>query len=254
MVDERTMEYILLPFQDEQMSSHRRARRPMRQVELPLRTWGGRRPGAGRKPKGSCAGVPHRLRPEHKERHPVHVTLRVTRGLPSLRGQSLFNALRPALAKSSHASFRLVHLSVQSDHVHLVVEAQSKASLSRGIAGLSIRMARSINRELGRCGRVLADRYHARPLTTPRDVRHCLVYVLMNFKKHRKHIHVASCGVDGMSSAPWFDGWKESPKQRDPPDNTAGQDPLVRPARTWLARTGWRRHGLIRLTEQPSPP
>jgi hypothetical protein len=70
----------------------------------------------------------------HDERQPVHVTLRAGRRLPSLRKQSIFVALRRALARTSREWFRVVQFSVQTDHVHLVVEATDKMALSRGMA------------------------------------------------------------------------------------------------------------------------
>jgi hypothetical protein len=113
-------------------------------------------------------------------------------------------------------------------------------ALSGGIRGLAIRLARAVNRALRRRGRVWADRYHARALTTPKAVRHALVYVLANF---RKHLHSAT-GIDPCSSAPWFTGWRVP--------RTAGADPPpVAVARTWLARIGWRRHGLLDVAERP---
>jgi hypothetical protein len=93
------------------------------QQALEFRTWGGRRLGAGRKPIGSKPGVPHRPRPIHCSRHPVHVTLRVAPGLPSMRNQVLFTVLRRGLACASRSWFRLIHFSVQTNHVHLLVEA-----------------------------------------------------------------------------------------------------------------------------------
>jgi putative transposase len=233
----------------------KRQRRPV-QLELPMRTWGGKRAGAGRKPASGRAGVPHRARPMHSKRHPIHVTMRAERRVPNLRRQGLFAELRRDFGRASRASFRVVHFSVQSNHVHLLVEANDRASLSRGIAGLAIRLARSINRVLSRRGQVWGDRYHARALRTAREVRHALVYVLMNFKKHGG---VATHRVDAMSSAAWFDGWKPSPRGRDPtgsrwgaPCHLAENDaaPVWRP-RTWLARKGWRRHGRIGQDEHP---
>jgi hypothetical protein len=110
------------------------------------------------------------------------------------------------------------------------------------VRGLAIRLARAVNRVLGRRGRVWADRYHARALTSPRAVRHALVYVLMNF---RKHLDTAT-GVDPCSSAPWFEGWRHPWRMVG-----LGPPPVAR-ARTWLASAGWRRHGLIRLDERPA--
>ncbi len=210
-----------------------------RQLEL-IRTWGGRRTGAGRKPAPGRRAVPHRARPLHEGRCPVHVTMRATARLVSLRNDGTFVALRGALLAASNETFRVVHFSVQPDHVHLLVEADDHSSFRRGLQGFAIRAARAVNRALGRCGRVWSDRYHARILATPREVRNALVYVLANWKKHVR----GARGLDPRSSAMWFRGWNIA--MRD--DRADG--PVAR-ARTWLMRVGWRRHGLIDMDEAP---
>jgi putative transposase len=213
-----------------------------RQLSLPApRTWGGKRKGAGAKPRSGRPGTPHCARPVHKAAHPVHVTLRARRDLPSLRQPTLFLAVKGSIAKGSRDSFRILHFSVQSDHLHMMVEATDAGSLSAGARGLCIRIARAINKTLGRCGRVWGDRYHARALKTPREVRNGLVYVMMNIKKHHRG---RWRGLDPCSSAAWFDGF------RDPPAMTAVPCPVAPPA-TWLAREGWRRHGLIATGDCP---
>jgi len=152
-----------------------------------FRTWGGARSGAGRKPNGRRSGVSHLRRPAHAERHPLHVTLRIRAGLPALREHELFIEVRRALvAGRERFGFRLVHFSVQRDHLHLLAEAASRRALSRGVQGLSVRVARAVNRRLQRHGKVFADRYHARALKTPRSVRWALRYVLLNVRKHER--------------------------------------------------------------------
>src|SRR5437870_728931 len=204
------------------------------QLELRARTRGGKRPGAGRKPSGLRVGVPHRTRPPHHAPHPVHVTLRVQHGLPSLRSDVLFATVRRGLSQASRGGLRLVEFSVQRDHVHLLVEAVDVRVLSRGLQGLAIRIAKGVNRVLGRRGRVWSDRFHARALRTPREVRNALVYVLHNWKKHVP----GARGLDWRSSAIWFQGW------RVPIESMKGMSPVVAP-RSWLAAIGWRRLGLI---------
>ena len=160
------------------------ARRRPRQLDLPVPpTWGGRRPGAGRKPTAGRAGVWHIRRPHADHGYPVLVTLRGDRQLPSLRAEATFPRLRRALALSNRANFRVVHFSVQTDHIHLVVEADGRKALTKGIQGLAGRCARAINRASKRHGRVWSDRYHRRPLRTPREMRAAIVYVLQNFRK-----------------------------------------------------------------------
>src|SRR5262245_8096651 len=215
-------------------------KRTSRQLELLKRTWGGRRAGAGRKPSSDRGGVPHRRRPAHDPRCPVHATLRVRAGLPSLRRDDAFGATRAALTKASHDRFRVLHFSVQTDHVHLLLEGDGHIALRRGLQGLAIRVAKAVNRALGRRGKLWADRYHARALATPREVRHALVYVLQNVRKHFRGVP----GIDLRSSARWFSGWRTSIIV--PPEAS----PVAR-ARTWLASVGWRRLGLLDIDEAP---
>jgi REP element-mobilizing transposase RayT len=217
------------------------------QRDLPFRTWGGLRAGAGRKPVGPRAGVPHVVRPDHRARHPVHVTLHAVQRFPSLRRQIVFIELRRALARSSSKRFSVVHFSVQPDHVHLLVEAADKLTLSRGASGLAIRLARAANAVLRRRGRVWGDRYHARALSSPREVRHALVYVLTNWRKHIP----AARGLDPCASARWFDGWRNDEGSLCARPARTTDEPPVAPARTWLGAVGWRRHGLIDIRERP---
>jgi hypothetical protein len=153
----------------------------------------------------------------------------------------IFGSVRAALARCSRSEFRLVQYSVQSNHVHLIVEASDRKSLSRGVHGMAVRVARAINRSLTRRGPVWSERYHSRALQTPRETRFALRYVLFNF---RKHGHRALSGLDPCSSGAWFDGFRE----RLPP---AQGPPVVVRARTWLARRGWRRIGLLSVLDAP---
>lgn len=184
----------------------------------------------------------HDERASHVARLPVLVTLRAAAGVPSLRSIALFAAIRESVARRDDTRFRVLHFSVQQDHVHAIVEADSYADLTHGIRSLTIRLALAIKR-VARIGKVWGDRYHARALTTPREVRHAIGYVLLNFRKHLR----APAGVDPRSSGPWFDGWaRPPPPPRDPRPTSA--------PRTWLASVGWRRHGLLGVDEGPDPP
>jgi len=205
--------------------------------------WGGRRKGSGRKPKGERAGVPHDVRAPLASRFPVQVTMRVKAGLPSLRGLREYAALRGAIrAGCERGGFRLVHYSVQSNHLHLIVEGGCRSMLSRGVQGLTIRMARALNRLWRRAGSVFADRYHDRILRSPSEVWNALRYVLCNARKHGAWN--SRTRPDPCSSGGWFDGWNEmEPEEVVPP-------PTAR-ARTWLLGEGWRRFGMISIGAAP---
>jgi REP element-mobilizing transposase RayT len=223
-----------------------RTRRSPVQQRLPGTSgWGGKRDGAGRKP-GPHPRTLHRARPAHSERHPVHLTLRSRREAGSLRTPRVYFALLAALAAAQRDGFRIAQYSAQEDHLHLIVEATDGLALERGVRGLLVRVARAVNRVIGRRGSLWADRYHRRDLRTPREVRHALAYVLCNARKHHAGVPV----LDRCSSAAWFDGWRTPPVAAVTAalgENAASQPEHVpvRAARTWLLTVGWRRHGLL---------
>jgi hypothetical protein len=152
-------------------------------------------------------------------------------------------------------SFRIVHFSVQWDHVHLIVEASDRRALSSGVMSVAIRIARYVNELVGRRGRFWADRWHGRELASPREVRNALVYVLANFRKHERA--KLSLGIDAFSSAVRFDGFRGHVRgaalPRAGPAFHHAFEPLVvvSESMTWLGAKGWRRAGLIGVDEAP---
>jgi putative transposase len=188
------------------------------QLDLPLRTWGGKRKHAGRKPNGSRALVSRDKRPV-LNRHPVHATMRVLPEIPSLR--VLNGWVRSALlAGADQPGFRLIHFSIQGNHLHVIVEAEDTVRLSRGMQGLAVRISHAVNRALSReRGKVFSDRYHAHVLRTQRETRNAIAYVIENFRRHRAE--------GGRPVAPSFED----------PHTSAALDPGALPSpRFWLLR------------------
>ncbi len=167
------------------------------------------------------------------------ITTRLVDGLPNLRRERTIALLRGALAAGADRfGFRLVEYSIQTNHLHFVAEGEDARPIARGMQGLLVRVAKALNRHWSRRGKVLVDRYHARILSTPREVRNALVYVLQNARKHSAQL----TGVDACSSGPWFQGWL---------DRIARGPSPIASARSWLLAQGWRRAGLISVNEAP---
>ena len=228
-----------------------RPRRPSGQLKLSMNTWGGRRKGAGR-PRKEGSGPPHRSRSPVASRFPVHLCLKIEKALPSLRRQKARSVLEACFRDGKERDgFRLIHYSIQHHHLHLIAEAQGALALSRGVRGLSIRIARHLNRLWDRKGRVFAERYFARTLKTPREVRNALRYVLLNGARHdaARGVLIARGGLDPYSSARTFDGFRGL----EPQVLSAAKSPVAK-ARTYLLCRGWRVHGLISLSDVPALP
>jgi REP element-mobilizing transposase RayT len=216
---------------------------------------GGRRHGAGRKP-GPNPRLLHRPRDAFARPVPAHVTLRLLPKLLSLRTVPVVREIEATFANGrERLDFRLVHYSLQGNHAHLIVEARDPDALGRGMMAIGSRLARAVNRVMGRSGRVLADRYHVRLLPTPKEVRNAIRYVLLNARHHVAKAQAASLKrvwrLDPASSSKWFDGWRSDVvTDADRADPLRSRSPVAR-ARTWLLAVGWRRHGLLHPADVP---
>jgi REP element-mobilizing transposase RayT len=194
----------------------------------------------------------HRSREDFRRAVPAHVTLRLVKGLRSLRTVRIVHQIERTFADGcARPGFRLVHYSLQGNHAHLIVEAQDRSALGRGMMAIGSRLARAVNRVEGRRGPVLADRYHVRLLPTPSEVRNALRYVLLNARHHSTIRRLGSrdaARLDPASSGRWFDGWKR--REVEDEEETIRKRSVAR-ARTWLLTVGWRRHGLLDPTDVP---
>jgi putative transposase len=199
-------------------------------MQLPLRAaqskgWGGRRAGAGR-PRRRDPGNPHRARPSLKATVPLHVTLRVVRGIESLREPRVWKAVVQAF-RDGAARFetRVVHFSVMSNHIHMLVETRDRRSLSAAMKGLGVRIARRVNVATDRRGRLIGERYHVRQLRTPTQVKHALHYV-----RHNRRLHLAESNI------------RLHPDWVDPCSSDGIKHRVALPGpETWLLAEGWQR-------------
>jgi hypothetical protein len=228
-----------------------------------IKTRGGNRRGAGRPPKGARAGSPHKERPFHDARYPVHVVLRAVRAVGNLRRRCVYHAIRKATRTTARREgFRIVHLSIQRDHMHLLVEARDKAALASGMQGFQISAAKHLNVAISkerpgapRRGAVFPDRYHPVVITSPTQARHALSYVINNWRKHQEDRSAITCGwdVDWFSSAPLFGDWQEHGGKAVLLEHPPSYDPLlVQPPQTWLLSAGWKVSGSISYRTVPS--
>ncbi len=203
----------------------------------------GRPPGARRAPA-------HKKRPEIEGRYPVHITMRVVGAVARLRTPKAYRAVRRALMMlmNRRDDFRVVHVSLQTNHIHLLGEADGKLALSRGMQGFQISAAKYLNRELSRehgerrRGQVFSDRYFAVQVKTVTGVRNALNYVLNNWRKHERdqvETGLYEGRIDRYSTGALFIGWKERSHAVVLPDN---YEPLiVSAARSWLINEGYKR-------------
>jgi REP element-mobilizing transposase RayT len=223
-----------------------------RHIQQELFRRGGKRRRAGRKPKGARAGSRHQVRPTIKPNQALHIVMRVVREVGSMRRRELYKAMRDAtITAALRERFRIVHVSIQRNHVHMLVEADNKLALARGMQGFQISAARNVNTVLGdRCrrrrGPVFADRYHLEVITSPTRAHRAIAYVLCNWRKHDEDQRglASTWLVDPFSSGISFPGWKEL--EGTPwmwPMRETYEPLVVRRPSSWLLREGWKLGG-----------
>ena len=154
----------------------------LRQLALDLEAasrWGGARRGAGESP-AVCDGI----RTDAGRRWPraIRVTSRsrFSETFPRCGRNDSWPSWSGAGARCvERGRFRLVHFSIQGDHVHMVVEASQRTGIcARGLKSVAARFARARESSVSARGRVLADRCHVHVLRSPREVRNVIAYVL----------------------------------------------------------------------------
>ncbi len=192
----------------------------MKQIVLQLPQRGGKRKGAGRKRKAPRPRVSHKARPRFEKAAAVLATLRVAKGVWNLRSRRCFGVIERSFADARERfGLRIIEFSVLGNHLHLVVEADSSRSLSRGMQGLCVRIARGLNRVMERHGTIFDDHYHARLLHSPTLLVRAIAYVLGNHEHH----YGPSRGDDPFSSL------------------ACHRPAVLSSPKTWLIRQGWRR-------------
>jgi putative transposase len=158
-------------------------------------------------------------RPRFEKITPAHVTLRIADDIPSLRSSRRFRLIKACFMQARvRPGLRLVEFSVLSNHLHLIVEADSSRELSRRVQGLCVRLARALNEALDRSGRVFSDHFHSEILKSPTQLVNAIRYVLGNAERH-----YGEEGTDAFSS-----------------EVTGAAEVLARPE-GWLLRLGWLR-------------
>jgi REP element-mobilizing transposase RayT len=239
--------------------------RRARQAEMEFRTWGGKRDGAGRPVKGRRRGELHLPRAQFHKTRVVHCTLRIVDDVRPLRRPQLYRAIRGAMfVVGRQPDFRITHISLEHDHVHLLIEVDSHEALSRGMQSFQISAAKRINAAFRskrdgrrRRGKVFADRYHPVFIDSPRQARNAISYVMNNWRRHRldNGFHTRNWDVDYYSSGPTWRGWRELGDPSFVIDMPPEYEPLpVALPRTWLLAKGYERGGRpISCKEVPGP-
>jgi REP element-mobilizing transposase RayT len=206
--------------------------------------WGGKRKGSGR--KNLSGTVNHMARPKINLKAPANITLKLKKGLPNLRTKGLLKEFNTCIKKAREHGLYVIHFSLLTDHIHMIIEADGNNALGSGMRSLAGRFAKIIQKRVIEKGAVFKGRYHLRLLKTPTEVKNALEYVLLNHSKHIKSIEQ----LDPFSSAKHFKGWKKLLGHRfaniiqievEFLKEDEGCENILSSPQSWLCKSGWER-------------
>ncbi|MFA6238606.1 MAG: transposase [Bacteriovorax sp.] len=141
--------------------------------------------GAGR-PAIHDRGIRHVARDEIKRRTPLHLTIKINKEKSGLRNKSIIKALHSSIKKARLIGLRVIHYTLEYDHVHLLIETESNVLLGKGMQSFGISFSKGINKIKGLKGQVFKTRYHFRKLKTPAEIKNAINYILGNSVKHKQ--------------------------------------------------------------------
>ena len=218
------------------------------QLTFDIKSHGGRRAGSGR--KNRSGELAHVRREQVSLRTPLHITFKLVRDLPSLRSPAIFTALKIYAARVRDFGVNVVHFSVQSNHIHMIVEVLNNQSLGRAMRSLAGRLGKMIRDLVKRgsaglpIGKVFFGRYHMRVIRSPLQMRNALRYVLLNFSQHEELID----HLDQYSTASSFTEWRSLLRERYGALIEDQVESLIIPGQrefgeawSWLCKVGWMR-------------
>jgi hypothetical protein len=129
-------------------------------------------------------GIRHTRREEINAPRPLHLTIKLIRA--DVQNKTILKGLRHAIQRARMQGLRIVHYSLEHDHVHLYAEASDNNTLGKGMKALGGSLVKKIHRHLGTKGSFYKTRYHLRILRSAMEVKHVLNYILKNGIKHKR--------------------------------------------------------------------
>ena len=144
----------------------------------------------------------HRRRPFIDWERPMHITIKVRdrERYGHFRHSGFRPHFRRAIRNAHDKGLHIIHFSVQMNHIHFLVETESRFVLHRALKSLNTTLAIALKRFRTEVlqlknerGRVFQDRYHLHVLHSPRATRNALRYVLLNSAKHLRSPRPTVC-------------------------------------------------------------
>ncbi|MDD4973652.1 MAG: transposase [Bacteriovorax sp.] len=132
----------------------------------------------------------HTSRPHLSKACSLHLTVKIKKIKAELKNKSVLSILKRAILNARKQGLKVIHYSLEYDHVHLLIEADNNHILSKGMQSFGVTISKAINRMRKLKGGVYKHRYHFRKISSPRQLKNVLNYIFNNGIKHKTAKHI----------------------------------------------------------------
>lgn len=147
--------------------------------------------GAGR-PAIHDIGIRHLARPHLKKPSSLHLTIKIKKIKADIKNKSILSILKRAILNARKKGLRVLHYSLEYDHVHLLIEAENNTILGKGMQAFGVTLSKAINRVRKLKGGVYKHRYHFRQISSARELKNVMNYIFSNGMKHKTAMSIVS--------------------------------------------------------------
>ena len=131
-------------------------------------------------------GIRHVKRFRLKKASSLHLTIKVRENKADIQSKRILKALHHAIKRARLKGLKVVHYTLEYNHVHLLVESVDNKTLHKGMQAFGITIAKAINKIKRSKGAVYKNRYHLRLISSPRQLKNVLHYIFNNGVKHKR--------------------------------------------------------------------
>lgn len=129
-------------------------------------------------------GIRHTVRPRIHKTTMLHLTIKVRENKADIKNKRILKLLHHAIKRARLQRLKVLHYTLEYNHVHLLVEATNNQILHKGMQAFGITFSKWINRLKLRKGTVYKHRYHFHALRSTRERKNALNYIFTNGVKH----------------------------------------------------------------------
>lgn len=133
-------------------------------------------------------GIRHTSREEIFKPSPLHLTVKLKRA--DIQNKVVLRILKHAIYRSRLQGLRVIHFSLEHNHVHLYAECESNFVLGKAMKAFGVTFVRRVNKLKKIKGQLYKYRYHLRVLKSARDAKNVINYILKNGIKHGRTLKV----------------------------------------------------------------